>query len=968
MRRRRLRDPGPWNKKTNAFVSDLTCEVAWTRPALSTPMSIAASPPLPVPLEPRTPSSGSSWPSETLRIRSTLLGKRAFSAQPSFLPRTMPINESSPWDGRQLKGGPDGNVRLSDAKKVPSLPRGDPTPTSLSDSGCYGDPMLLHTPEPVPQKWQNLKVEPDRAAVGQDLALGHKLEPVALNLHQGEGTYGWQQLESAKAVDTYRMTLLKLSGSVPHGEACGVDLCSSWAEVELAHPPSCPVNPLSVAPAPSLPPFPPPDPCLSDETEEPCSVPMEASTAPCLDPGSCVCDVPCSAAVGRCGAGDHGQSNGVSPELLSVCSVTTQISSIHLTKEGLPLAGQPCSPCPVLQEQSALSQETEAVLSDCAEEEELAGRLESQCSGDDEDGSEASALSDSSTAMLALPNVEELTSHEDCRTEKPALVPSLFPSTPPTLYFSTADERVAMLPPEQSRLLKWKMSSVTPNVVKHTLARSHFSPTKNGHDWLGCWGHHMRSIGFRALHEHQKLNHFPGSFQIGRKDRLWRNLSKMQIIFGRREYSFFPQSFVLPQDLKLLRKAWEAGRRLKWIIKPPASARGNGIQVIHRWSQLPRKRPLLVQKYLHKPFLIDGSKFDLRIYVYVSSYDPLRIYIFTDGLVRFASCKYSSSMKSLSNKFMHLTNYSVNKTNSEYRSNDDDQSCQGHKWTLKALWQYLGRKGVSTTQVWEKIKDIVIKTIIAADPYVNRNIQTHLRSAYSCHELFGFDIMLDEALKPWLLEVNISPSMHSSSALDLSVKGQMVRDLLNLAGFVLPRPEVVDAADSTSGSVCAEVKERPGLMSHLSPDEKAKRLHYESHRFADQEFLSSLLDVLTPGDVRALVQAEDELNRRGEFERVFPSSVSSRYMRFFQKPRYLNILLCMWEQQNRGDRGQGVSLLRTLCQRGVHLGRSSDPACAWSLESSAGQEFEPNVNLSLSQDAFVSGVESRDQDLSQADL
>jgi tubulin polyglutamylase TTLL4 len=44
-------------------------------------------------------------------------------------------------------------------------------------------------------------------------------------------------------------------------------------------------------------------------------------------------------------------------------------------------------------------------------------------------------------------------------------------------------------------------------------------------------------------------------------------------------------------------------------------------------------------RYLHKPYLISGNKFDLRIYVYVTSYDPLRIYIFSDGLVRFASCK-----------------------------------------------------------------------------------------------------------------------------------------------------------------------------------------------------------------------------------------------------------------------------------------------------------------------------------------
>ncbi|XP_035250486.1 tubulin polyglutamylase TTLL4-like isoform X2 [Anguilla anguilla] len=861
-------------------------------PATPRPSSV---PPVasPISLEPGTPGSGPSWPSEPARLRSTLLGKRAFSPQPGSAyptcpslpkaPPTMPTNQSSPWDSHQLRGSRDGTTRLPDAS------------------------LILEA--------------------------------------------AWPQRE---AVDTYGAAESRLGP----GPASGVDSRSSWTEVAQAPP--CPVSPLSLAPPPSLPPSPPLAPYLSDGIEEPCSLPADASSAPCLDAGGCVCDVPCSAAVSRGGAGDRAQSDRASPERHSVCSVTTQISSIHLTKESHPQDGDPCSPKPPLLEHGTVSQETIAALLGCGEEEELTGKLGNQCSGDDDNGSEASTLSEASAVTLPLSNVEELMTCEDCRTEKPALVPSLFPSTPPTLYFSTANERVEMLPPEQSSLLKWKISSVTPNVVKNTLTRSHFKHTKEGHDWLGCWGHHMKSIGFRALHEHQKLNHFPGSFQIGRKDRLWRNLSKMQILFGRREFSFLPQSFVLPQDRKLLKKAWEASGRRKWIIKPPASARGNGIQVIHRWGQLPRRRPLLVQKYLHKPFLIDGSKFDLRIYVYVSSYNPLRIYIFTDGLVRFASCKYSSSMKSLSNKFMHLTNYSVNKENSEYQRNNDDQSCQGHKWALKALWQYLGRKGVNTTQIWEKIKDIVIKTIIAADPYVNALIQTHVRSAYSCHELFGFDIMLDENLKPWLLEVNISPSLHSHSALDLSVKGQMVRDVLNLAGFVLPRQEAVHAAGGgSSSSACAEGKETAGVRSQLAAEEKAKRVLYESRRFADQEFLSSVLDALTPGDVRALVEAEDELSRRGEFERVFPCPVSLGYMRFFTKPRYLNVLLSQWEQRHGADRSRGVSLLRVLCQKGVQLDSASDSACA---------KCEPSMTLSPTQDAVTSGVGSGDQEVLQRDL
>ncbi|XP_058696263.1 tubulin monoglutamylase TTLL4 [Poecile atricapillus] len=578
-------------------------------------------------------------------------------------------------------------------------------------------------------------------------------------------------------------------------------------------------------------------------------------------------------------------------------------------------------------------------------EEELPDGLDESCSQEEYEDSDSDASSDAdvsssdSVTPVSRNCIECLAQPAEAQDKvlKPALVCSLFPNVPPTIYFSTRDETVEKLPWEQRKLLRWKICRVTPNIVKQTIGRSHFRVSKKSNDWLGCWGHHMKSPGFKAIREHQKLNHFPGSFQIGRKDRLWRNLLKMQARCGKKEFNFFPQSFILPQDIKLLRKAWEEGAsRQKWIVKPPASARGIGIQVIHKWSQLPKRRPLLVQRYLHKPYLIGGKKFDLRIYVYVTCYDPLRVYLFKDGLVRFASCKYSSSMESLSNKFMHLTNYSVNKKNTEYKPNSDETACQGHKWALKALWSYLTQKGVNSEAIWEKIKDIVIKTIIASEPYVNSLVKMYVRRPYCCHELFGFDIMLDENLKPWILEVNISPSLHSNSPLDVSIKGQMIRDLLNLAGFVLPS-SVASRTQTTSGSTFSlgsALKEKPKPAAEHLKAEKMKKAYYLMQKIPDQDFYSSVLDILTPDDVRILVETEDEYSRRGQFERVFPSHISMRYLRFFEQPRYFNILVTQWELKYYLNRHKGLELLKNWCVKGYHTGAGTDLAQMWSLPKS----------------------------------
>lgn len=67
---------------------------------------------------------------------------------------------------------------------------------------------------------------------------------------------------------------------------------------------------------------------------------------------------------------------------------------------------------------------------------------------------------------------------------------------------------------------------------------------------------------------YMQVNHFPGTFQIGRKDRLWRNLFRLQARVGKKHCDFVPQTYVVPQDLLLLKRDWEEGSKQKWILKP----------------------------------------------------------------------------------------------------------------------------------------------------------------------------------------------------------------------------------------------------------------------------------------------------------------------------------------------------------------------------------------------------------------
>ena len=84
---------------------------------------------------------------------------------------------------------------------------------------------------------------------------------------------------------------------------------------------------------------------------------------------------------------------------------------------------------------------------------------------------------------------------------------------------------------------------------------------------------------------------------------------------------------------------------------------------------LPPERTV-VSKYISNPLLINNHKFDLRIYVLLTSIDPLRIYVYNEGLVRFATEPYNNQKTSLKNMYSHLTNYSINKKSNNFEANN----------------------------------------------------------------------------------------------------------------------------------------------------------------------------------------------------------------------------------------------------------------------------------------------------------
>lgn len=184
------------------------------------------------------------------------------------------------------------------------------------------------------------------------------------------------------------------------------------------------------------------------------------------------------------------------------------------------------------------------------------------------------------------------------------------------------------------------------------------------------WTGYITSADIKHLNKYQKTNHFPGSSQLGRKDLLWRNIYRLMIKHPT-DYVISPMSYILSEDFE----AFESERKQQpdalWILKPVASSCGRGIKIVNSQTPINKKEGMLASKYISNPHLINGLKYDLRVYVCVTSFNPLKVYIYNDGLVRFATEKYSYDNKQVGKKFMHLTNFSINKRNPKFIKNND---------------------------------------------------------------------------------------------------------------------------------------------------------------------------------------------------------------------------------------------------------------------------------------------------------
>ena len=321
-------------------------------------------------------------------------------------------------------------------------------------------------------------------------------------------------------------------------------------------------------------------------------------------------------------------------------------------------------------------------------------------------------------------------------------------------------------------------------------------------------------------------NHLPGTSVISQKDHLARTMRRMRAVYGR-VYSFTPLTFILPREHSAWLTAFslppspsptpsspspfeESKEQLsfhppspsppspQWILKPTLSSQGRGITLPLHPPSSPPPLPSIAQRYIHPPHLLHSHKYDLRLYVLLTSLQPLVAYHCTEGLCRFAATPYNPSPTSLS---AHLTNSSLPRSGSPPHPGGGGRLPVGGKWTLAEYEGEVGGGG----RVWDAVLPLLLLTLV---PLVSVGVGGGGGGGVGVgggegggFEVLGFDVMRDEGGKWWVVEVNRSPSMVVKGAEDEAVKGRLLRDLMDVIG-VSGQGRAQLPADSGGGVGC----------------------------------------------------------------------------------------------------------------------------------------------------------------------
>lgn len=281
---------------------------------------------------------------------------------------------------------------------------------------------------------------------------------------------------------------------------------------------------------------------------------------------------------------------------------------------------------------------------------------------------------------------------------------------------------------------------------------------------------------------HHRINHLPGSYVIVSKDQVYKTIVELQNNFGKAVYDFIPRQFVLPEQKDEFIDAFKKRAKKnvprsrartdpdygkRWLVKSQGHRGVRFFTGLEDLDNILTTKDMVAQCI--EPFLIGGHKFDIGLYVAITSIDPLRIYVYENALLRICKLPYPKHLDETADKESYVVvDYLPPWENNALRRYYRQIPSASHEGTnhFHVLKQYMDSQGIDAIDFERSIYSSVVKMITGNRHHFLKSLgyyqKTYPRSNFSAQnffEMWRFDFMVDDTGKPWLMEVNQSPNL-----------------------------------------------------------------------------------------------------------------------------------------------------------------------------------------------------------------
>jgi hypothetical protein len=213
-----------------------------------------------------------------------------------------------------------------------------------------------------------------------------------------------------------------------------------------------------------------------------------------------------------------------------------------------------------------------------------------------------------------------------------------------------------------------------------------------------------------------------------------------------------------------------------WLVKPANMNQGRGIEVfrnlkdiLHFIGTRPPNSYWVAQKYIEKPLLYHGRKFDLRIWVTLTN--KMELFVYKKAYMRTSSFTYD--MKN-PNNYVHLTNNCLQKHGDNYGKHEEGNTL-GLEYLKKYLEEMFPNYNIDFDKmIFQRMRDLIIDTFLSWKKNFNPNKRKNV------FELFGYDFLIDEDLRTWLIEVNTNPYLGVPNDYIAEVLPKMLDDMFEI--------------------------------------------------------------------------------------------------------------------------------------------------------------------------------------------